>query len=144
MWWSTGFIIGTLTQLPRNRCFSNTCQKMRSVKVNMVKKRQRQDILRFCALSFPLLSGQQERPICLISCVLNTFKINISSMLRFFAHSKVTKRYFIILSSQTYCCKFGRCRLCSAPTFPSYYHHSHNAQWKKMPPNRSCHRLDHK
>ena len=39
------------------RFFSNTCQKMRGGKQVKVKKRRRQDILRFCADARKLISG---------------------------------------------------------------------------------------
>ena len=61
-----GGSIGTLTQLPCNaqhNFVSNTCQKMRGGKHVKVKKRQRQDILRFRADAQKLILGSIGTPL---------------------------------------------------------------------------------
>ena len=61
-----GGFIGTLTQLLHNvwhDFFSNTCQKMWGGKHVKVKKRQRQDILRFGADARKLILGSIGTPL---------------------------------------------------------------------------------
>ena len=58
--------IEPLTQLLRNArrdIFSNTCQKMQGGKNVKVKKRQRQDIVRFCANAPKLIFGSIGTPL---------------------------------------------------------------------------------
>ena len=61
-----GGSIGTLTRLRATRgaiFFSNTCQKMRGVKHVKVKKRRRQDIMRFRANARKLILGSIGTPL---------------------------------------------------------------------------------
>ena len=65
-WWSTGVSIGTLTQLPRNarRNFFQTHARRCGVVSNVkVKKRRRQDILRFRAHARKLILGSIGTPL---------------------------------------------------------------------------------
>ena len=62
--------------------FSNTCQKMRGGKHVKVKKRRRQDILRFRAAARKLVLGSIATPLDHLS-VKNIFKLLFSTCLHF-------------------------------------------------------------
>ena len=70
-WWSTGVHRdpNAIAAQRAARFFSNTCQKMRGGKHVKVKKRQRQDILRFRTAARKLILGSIGTPLTTYACV---------------------------------------------------------------------------